>query len=65
MTLKSKILKLVNYASENMGNDVLLSQTVDDIMELLKQAEFNGYVKGKDEGVNLWRKIKSSKLAIL
>jgi len=35
--LKSEIEKLVNYASENMGNDVLLSQTVDDILSLFKQ----------------------------
>ena len=45
MTLKNKVLKLVTYASENLGNDVLLSQTVDDIMELLKQAEFTSCKK--------------------
>ena len=29
-----EITRLVNYASENMGNDVLLSQIVDDLSPL-------------------------------
>ncbi len=65
MKNKELIEKLVNDASENMGNDVLLSQTVDDIMELLKQAEFTGYVKGREDGLNLFNKVKRMKIVAL
>lgn len=60
MTTKDKrkaIEKLVNYASENMGNDVLLSQTVDDLFFLIttweKEAEEQGFLKGFKDCQNM------------
>lgn len=37
-SLRGEIQKLVDYASENMGNDVLLAQTTEDILSLFTDA---------------------------
>ena len=34
---KERILKEVDYASENLGNDALLAQTVDNIFDDMKE----------------------------
>ena len=35
VNIQEEIQKLVDYASENMGNDVLLAQTTDDLLTLI------------------------------
>ena len=57
--LREELEKIVNYASENMGNDVLLSQTVDDLLSLFKQQ----MKEERKELINLIRSLDEPKEA--
>ena len=35
------------------------------IKSAIKEAEFNGYIRGREEGINLYNKIKGKRLKVL